>query len=127
AERFVAGRCFGRAAAKAPVRKKPPPESGLETEVLKGERITVYDSQDGWAWGQLVGDGYVGYLPASALGPPGPQPTHKVTALRTFMFPGPSIKLPPSETLSFGCRLIVVRTDDTFVVPEGGGYVPRGD
>jgi cell wall-associated NlpC family hydrolase len=124
AERFVDGEIFEVTAAQAPVRKKPSPDSGLETEVLKGERITVYDSRDGWAWGQLVGDGYVGYLPASALGPAGPQPTHKVTALRTFMFPGPSIKLPPSETLSFGCRLIVVRTDDTFAITESGGYVP---
>ena len=124
AERFVDGQIYEVTAAQAPVRKKPSPESGLETEVLKGERVTVYDSRDGWAWGQLVSDGYVGYLPASALGPAGPQPTHKVTALRTFMFPGPSIRLPPSETLSFGCRLIVVRTDDTFAVTEGGGYVP---
>jgi len=124
AERFVDGQIYEVTAAQAPVRKKPSPESGLETEVLKGERVTVYDSRDGWAWGQLVSDGYVGYLPASALGPAGPQPTHKVTALRTFMFPGPSIRLPPSETLSFGCRLIVVRTDDMFAITEGGGYVP---
>jgi cell wall-associated NlpC family hydrolase len=40
------------------------------------------------------------------------------------MVPGPSIKLPPSETLSFGCRLVVVRTDDMFAITEGGGYVP---
>jgi cell wall-associated NlpC family hydrolase len=124
AERFVDGQIFEVTAAQAPVRKKPSPESGLLTEALKGERITVYDSQDGWSWGQLTGDGYVGYLPASALGMPGPQPTHKVTALRTFMFPGPSIKLPPSETLSFGCRLVVVRTDDMFAITETGGYVP---
>jgi len=124
AERFVDGQIYEVTAALAPVRAKPSPESGLQTEALKGERITVYDSQDGWSWGQLSGDGYVGYVPASALGVAGPQPTHKVTALRTFMFPGPSIKLPPSETLSFGCRLVVVRTDDTFAITETGGYVP---
>jgi cell wall-associated NlpC family hydrolase len=124
AERFVDGQIQEITAPLAPVREKPSPESGLQTEALKGERITVYDSQDGWAWGQLTGDGYVGYLPASALGMAGPQPTHKVTALRTFMFPGPSIKLPPSETLSFGARFVVVRTDDTFAITETGGYVP---
>jgi cell wall-associated NlpC family hydrolase len=124
AERFVDGQIYEVTAGQAPVRAKPSPESGLQTEALKGERITVYDSQDGWAWGQLVGDGYVGYVPAAAIGLPGPQPTHKVTALRTFMFPGPSIKLPPSETLSFGCRLVIVRTDDTFAITETGGYVP---
>ncbi len=124
AERFVDGQIYEVTAAQAPVREKPSPESGLQTEALKGERITIYDNQDGWAWGQLAGDGYVGYLPATSLGMPGPQPTHKVVALRTFMFPGPSIKLPPSEALSFGCRLIVVRTDDTFAITETGGHVP---
>src|SRR5262249_20338721 len=102
AELFVDGQIYEVTAALAPVRDKPSPESGLQTEALKGERITVYDSQDGWSWGQLVGDGYVGYLPASALGAPGPQPTHKVTALRTFMFPRPPIKLPPSQALPVG-------------------------
>ncbi len=124
AERFVDGEICEVTAAQAPVREKPSPESGLETEALKGERLTVYDRRDGWAWGQLAGDGYVGYLPASALGAPGPQPTHKVTALRTFMFPGPSIKLPPSETLSFGCRLAVVGTNETFAITAAGGHVP---
>ena len=33
----------------------------LLTEALKGERITIYDiGTEGWAWGQLAGDGYVG-------------------------------------------------------------------
>jgi cell wall-associated NlpC family hydrolase len=125
AQRFVEGKAYEISAALAPVREKPSPEAGLQTEALKGERITVYDiGQDGWAWGQLAGDLYVGYLPASALGAPGPQPTHKVTALRTFSFPGPSIKLPPTEMLSFGCRLAIARTDDMFAITAAGGHVP---
>ncbi len=36
-----------------------------------GERVTVYDEHEGWAWGQLEADGYVGYLPSEALGDPG--------------------------------------------------------
>ena len=41
----------------------------------------------------------------------GPAATHKVTALRTFVFPGPSIRLPPTETLSFGSQLAIARID----------------
>jgi cell wall-associated NlpC family hydrolase len=124
AQRFVEGKPYEIGAAQAPVRRAPSPEAPLETEALKGERITIYDiSDDGWAWGQLAGDGYVGFVPASALSAPGPAATHKVTALRTFVFPGPSIKLPPTETLSFGCQLAIARMDDQFATTASGGYV----
>ena len=55
---------------------------------------------------------------------PGLPATHKVTALRTFVFPGPSIKLPPTEALSFGCQLVVARIDEPFAITASGGYVP---
>jgi cell wall-associated NlpC family hydrolase len=125
AQRFVEGKIYEIGASQAPVRSGPSPEAALLTEALKGERITIYDiGEDGWAWGQLAGDGYVGFVPASALCAPGPSTTHKVTALRTFAFPGPSIKLPPTETLSFGCRLVVARIDGPFAMTASGGHVP---
>ena len=44
-----------------------------------GERVTVYEFDDeGWAWGQLAADGYVGWLPANALLAPRDAPTHQV-------------------------------------------------
>jgi cell wall-associated NlpC family hydrolase len=125
AERFVEGKAYEIGAAQAPVRRAPAPEAELETEALKGEQITIYDiGPDGWAWGQLTGDGYVGYVPAGALAAPGPAATHKVTAPRTLVYPGPSIKLPPTETLSFGCRLVVARVDEPFAITASGGHVP---
>jgi hypothetical protein len=124
APRFVDGAAYEIGAAQAPLRAAPAFDKPLETEALKGERMMVYDvSGDGWAWGQLAGDGYVGFVPASALRAAGPAATHKVSALRTFVYPGPSIKLPPLETLSFGCRLAVARVDDGFAV-TAAGYVP---
>ncbi|MBM3529417.1 MAG: NlpC/P60 family protein [Alphaproteobacteria bacterium] len=108
-----------------PVRKEPSHEAPLLTEALRGERVTIYDSdENGWAWGQLASDGYVGYLPAAALLAPGPEPTHKVAALRTFEFPGPSIKLPPADALPLGAQVAVASTDDTFAMTASGGHVP---
>jgi cell wall-associated NlpC family hydrolase len=125
AQRFVEGQPYEIDAAQAPVRKAPAHDAELQTEALKGERVTIYDvSADGWAWGQLAGDGYVGFMPASALRAPGPPATHKVTAPRTFVFPGPSIKLPPVETLSFGCQLVIARTEGPFAITASGGHVP---
>jgi cell wall-associated NlpC family hydrolase len=47
-----------------------------------------------------------------------------VSALRTFGFPGPSIKLPPLEALPLGARLAIVRTEDRLAVTRSGAYVP---
>jgi hypothetical protein len=125
AQRFVEGNAYEIGASQAPVCGAPSHEAALLTQALKGERITIYDvREDGWAWGQLSGDGYVGFVPASALCTPGPPPTHKVTAPRTLVFPSPSIKLPPIEALSFGCQLVIARIDEPFAITASGGHVP---
>jgi cell wall-associated NlpC family hydrolase len=108
ATRFVAGAELEVRDAQAPVRREPSPDAPLDTEALHGERVTVYDENgEGWCWGQLCSDGYVGWIPANALRSPGPPPTHRVAALRTFVFPGPSIKVPPVDALSLGSRVAV--------------------
>ncbi len=125
AARFVEGELREVAEPQAPLRRAPSPDAALDTEALKGERVIVYETTDeGWAWGQLETDGYVGWLPANALGSAGPAPTHKVAALRTLVFPGPSIKLPPVEALPLGCRLAVARIEAPFVVTASGGFIP---
>jgi cell wall-associated NlpC family hydrolase len=125
ATRYVEGRAFEVIEAQAPLRRAPRPDASLETEALKGERVTVYDcDEEGWAWGQLAADGYVGYLPANALALAGAAPTHKVTALRTLAFPGPSIKLPPIEALPLGARVVIARIADRMAVTPSGAYLP---
>ncbi len=110
AARFVAGTELEVRDAQAPLRREPSPDAPLDTEALHGERVTVYDENgEGWYWGQLCSDGYVGWIPANALRRPGPPPTHRVAALRTFVFPGRSIKAPPVDALSLGSR-VAVRT-----------------
>ena len=125
AERFVEGEVFEVMDGVAPVRREPFSGAALDTQALKGERVTVYDrTSEGWAWGQLGSDGYVGWLPDLALYPPGPPVTHKITALRTFAFPGASIKLPPVDTLPMGAKIAVVRFHASFAVTSEGHCVP---
>jgi cell wall-associated NlpC family hydrolase len=126
AARFVEGEVFEIAEAIAPLRSGPYADAELATQALKGERVTVYDRNgEGFAWGQLDSDGYVGWIPEAVLAKPAAAPTHKVTALRTFAFPGPSIKLPPVETLPLGAKLTVAREDGTFAVTRDGWYLPH--
>jgi cell wall-associated NlpC family hydrolase len=125
AARFVAGEEFEISDAITPLRGEPSSDATLLTQALKGERVTIYDRNgEGWAWGQLQSDGYVGWLPDRALTKPAGAPTHKITALRTFAFPGPSIKLPPVDTLLMGTVLAVVSEDGAFAVTSEGWHLP---
>jgi cell wall-associated NlpC family hydrolase len=125
APRYVEGVSFEVFDAVAPVRKAPVPDAMLETEALKGERVTIYDEDgEGWGWGQLHGDGYVGWLPMNALRAPGPTATHKVAVLRTILFPGRAHKAQPVEGLLLGSRLAVVGQDVDLARLASGGYVP---
>ena len=126
AARFVEGEAFEVSEAIAPLRRLPAADAEQMTQALRGERVTIYDRNgEGFAWGQLGGDGYVGWLPESALARPLRPPTHKVTALTTLVFPGPSIKLPPLMPLPMGARVSIVREDATFAVTAGGHHLPR--
>jgi cell wall-associated NlpC family hydrolase len=125
ADRFVAGVAFEVFDPVAPVRQSPVPDAMLVTEALKGERVTIYDEDgEGWGWGQLHADSYVGWLPMNALRAPGQEPTHKVAALRTILFPGRSIKAQPVEGLPLGCRVAVIGEDGQLARLASGGYVP---
>ena len=125
AERYATGTLREVLDPVAPLRRSPSPDAALDTEALMGERVTVYETtEEGWAWGQLASDDYVGWLPANALGAPQVAPTHRVSALRTLVFPGPSIKAPPIGGLPFGARVAVVRTEGVFAVTATGGFIP---
>jgi hypothetical protein len=125
AARFVDGQACEIIDAIAPLRSAPSSDAMLATQALKGERVTIYDRDgEGWAWGQLTGDGYVGWIPDRALAKPGAALTHRITALRTFAFPGPSIKLTPIDTLTLGARIAVDRQEAGFAVTRDGGFLP---
>ena len=125
ADRFVEGEVREVIAAQAPVRREPQPDAMLDTEALKGERVIVYETtEEGWSWGQLLADGHVGWLPSDALGKAADAATHSVSAIRTFVFPGRSIKLAPIESLSLGSRLLIARTEPPFAVTATNGFVP---
>lgn len=124
ADRYVAGVEYVIASGVAPLRREPSADASLDTQALKGERFTVYERRNGWAWGQLATDSYVGWLPEATLVKSSAEPTHRVDALRTLAFPGPSIKLPPRDVLPMGGHVAVERSDGPFAVTADGSYLP---
>ncbi|WP_454915020.1 C40 family peptidase [Xanthobacter sediminis] len=126
APRYVEGELREVAEPVAPLRRRPFGDAPLDTEALYGERVTVYaDDGEGWAFVQLARDGYVGYLPADALRPVSAAPTHKVAVPRTFIFPGPDIKLPPRGALCFGSAVAVREEKGAFAAIREGFVFAR--
>lgn len=125
AARFVEGVSRRIVTASAPLRRRPAADASLETEALFGEEVVVFEDLEGWSWGQLVRDGYVGYLPSADLGE-APTPTHRIAANRTHAYPGPGIKLSPWRALSLGALVSVIgQTGDFAVGADGAHYFLR--
>ena len=109
-------------AASASLRRAPSPAAEQLDQLLFGELFEVLDEADGWAFGQAVRDGYVGYVEAAALGAP-TAPTHTVRALRTYGFSEPSIKAPPTGLYSMNALVAAERHEGRFVKTAGGWFV----
>jgi hypothetical protein len=123
---FVEGREMRIAAPIADVRSGPTPDASLDTQALCGERVTIYEEHEGWAWCQLERDSYVGYLPAHMLAAGLKEPTHRVTALRTFVYPAPNMKVPPLEALPLGAEVTVEGEGDYVrIAAHGFVYAPH--
>ena len=126
AKRYVEGELRQVIAPSLPLRREPRFDATLDTEALLGETVTLYDESEGWAWVQLARDGYVGYVPSAGLVPEIVAPTHRISALRTYIYPEPDGKTPPLALLSLNARISALRAEGRFLVLAGGGYVFAG-
>lgn len=124
APRYAEGEVRQVCAPQIPVRTAPRFDAPLATEALCGERVTVYDVQDGWAWIQLHSDGYVGYTTVDGISSMPEEPTHKVAARLTYVYPAPDMKQPPFMRLSFSSTVTVLGAPESrFVETSRGGYI----
>ncbi|MGK6314581.1 NlpC/P60 family protein [Neorhizobium sp. DT-125] len=127
AENFVRGEPARIAVPVAQLRPAPDLSRGIDTELLLGETVRVFDRADGFAWVQADQDGYVGYLPEAMLGAP-EEPTHRIAVPRTFLYPEAELRKPPLAALSIGSRITVAGEAETrgtryFVLSDGGAVI----
>ena len=92
------------------------------SEALFGERVSVFEEREGWAWVQLAADGYVGYLNAEALGP-ALETTHRVTVPQSFIYPAADIKTRPEIAIPMQAALSVEKIENGFARLATGGFV----
>jgi cell wall-associated NlpC family hydrolase len=123
AKRYVQGEPRQVVAPSLPLRREPRSDSILETEALKGETVTIFAESEGWAWVQIDRDSYVGYMPSEGLNASVIEPTHRIAALRTYLFPEPDAKAPPLALLSLNALFTAKAEEGKFLALEDGGYV----
>ncbi|HYD97862.1 MAG TPA: NlpC/P60 family protein [Alphaproteobacteria bacterium] len=93
------------------------------SQLLFGESFFVEEERDGWALGTCGTDLYRGWAPAAGLSAETTPPTHRVTALRSFVFPRPTFKAPASDHLSLNSPVAVVAEQDGYALLATGGWV----
>ncbi|MBX5155681.1 MULTISPECIES: NlpC/P60 family protein [unclassified Rhizobium] len=121
--RFVDGALARVAVPVVGLRPEPDLARGIDTELLLGEDVTVFDRAGGWCWVKAASDGYVGYLSADALSEGRPPPTHIVTVQRTFLYSEPELRKPHQAILSMGSRVHVAGEAEA----RGNHYVVLDD
>jgi cell wall-associated NlpC family hydrolase len=95
-------------------------------QLLFGESFEVIEEEGAWVWGQARRDGYVGFVAASALKPLPPEPTHRIGAIRTYAFAGPSIKTQASGPYSINALVAVEATEGRLAKVAGAGWMAAG-
>lgn len=117
AARYTEGAAAHVAVPVADIRPKPDPDCGIDTQALRGEAMTVFDSADGWAWVQLKSDSYVGYVRQEAIREGASGSTHVVSVPRSFVYPGPDLRFPHQAALSMGSGVKVTGAAETRATP----------
>jgi cell wall-associated NlpC family hydrolase len=107
----------------AALRPRPDPGAGIDTELIYGETVEAVGGEEGFAHVRAERDGYVGYAAEVALEAAGAPATHRVGTLRTFVYAGPSIKVPDPLLIPEGALLTVTGEKGDFAVLDNGRFV----
>jgi len=121
APRFVDGEISVVGVGRASLRVRPSTDAAQDSELLFGERVTVYENKDGWAWVQARGDLYVGYVRSDALGEP-KAGTLRVSALMAPVFSAADLKTPVRDLLPMNAIVPVLAREGDYV-NIGAGFV----
>ncbi|MBI1621896.1 C40 family peptidase [Aquamicrobium zhengzhouense] len=113
AARYVEGREMQVIAPVLDVRSAPRSDAGQDTQLLFGERVTVFEEAEGYAWLKAERDGYVGYALGSWLSAEPDDATHVIAVPRTFSYREADMKTAAKTAYSLGSRLKVVGTAET--------------
>lgn len=126
AERFVNPVDMQVSAGVTAIRREPRDDGEMDQQLLFGESFAILEERDGWAWGFSRHDGYVGWVDMAALSSHVQTGTHRIFALRTYLFSQPDLKSAPHCLLSMNAKIADGERRGRFVNANGRGWVFEG-
>lgn len=127
APRFEEGRAARIVLPVADMRPEPRADCGIDTQLLFGDELRVFDERGGWSWAQCVRDGYVGYVPDATIAPGEARASYLVAVPRSFAYSRDDMKSPRLEGLSMGSAVEVTGFSETrgmrYAALASGGFM----
>lgn len=106
------------------LRKAPQPDAEMTSQLLHGEALILHHEVGEFGLVQSRHDRYTGWALMDALSAPVLSPTHKLKALRAYVYSEPSIKASPHYLISMGARLVSEdRREGRFLKCARAGWV----
>ena len=100
------------------------PDGARDRQLLMGEAVRLHDERDGWMRVKALRDGYPGWMRRETLAEM-LQPSHRVSARATHIYPEPDFKQRERASLSLGSLLNVTGCTGKFAeTPQG--FIPAG-
>ncbi len=108
----------------ASMQKTAAPDSVQVSQLLFGETVIQHSTDGPFALVQNEADRYVGWVRQDALSDTVHEPTHRVKAALTHLYPKPSVKTPPTSLLSLGAQVTTSGdTDGRYLQTAQGGWL----
>ena len=123
AQQYVEGDITSIIEPRVALRARPDLTAGFVSEALLGDRVRVFEVKEGWAWGQMEKDNYVGYIPLETLSGIHMPPSHRVCVPATFIYPKADLKSQPATRIFLNSQLLIDEITDDWAALAGGGYV----
>ena len=111
------------AVSAAPLRCDPEPDAQMTSQTLYGERVRLYEERQGFGLVRSEFDHYVGWINLGMLRPADAPVTHRVTALRTYVFAEPDLKSMPRQQLSLNSTFTAGETFERYTKCDDAGWV----
>ena len=119
AARFVEGESCSVIRGHASLRAQPSDGAPQDSELLRGESVSVYERKNGWAWVQAKLDSYVGYVRESALGPAAAVDARVILPL-TPLLSSADATSPLCDLLPLNALVAHGKSEGNFIEAPGG-------